>query len=60
MSGSLEEHEPQARIFTAFTSSPKLSLVFLQLVRYKEYMFSISFKNHHDDKKGKQVLYFER
>jgi len=41
----LWEHEPQASAATAFSSSPKLSRVFLQLDRNTEDMFSISFKN---------------
>ena len=37
-------HEPQASVSTAFSSSPKLSQVFLKLDRNTEYMFSIATK----------------
>ena len=47
----LWEYEPQASVFTAFSISPKLSRVFLKLDRNKEYMFSISFRKHHNEKK---------
>ena len=40
----LWEHEPQASVSTAFSSSPKLSRVFVKLDRNTEYMFSISFR----------------
>ena len=47
----LWEHEPQASVSTAFSSSPKFSRVFLQLDRNADYMFSISFRKQHDKKK---------
>ena len=40
----LWEHEPQASVSTAFSSSPKLSRVFLLLDRNTKKMFSISFR----------------
>ena len=50
----LWEHEPQASVSTAFSSSPKLSRVFLYLDRNMENMFSISFRKHGDEKKNKK------
>ena len=47
----LWEHEPQTSVSIAFSSSPKLSRVFLRLDRNTEYMFSISFITHSDEKK---------
>ena len=38
----LWEHEPQASVSTAFSSSPKISGVCLYLDRNTQYMFSIS------------------
>ena len=52
----LWEHEPQVNVSSAFSSSPKLSRVFVQLDRNTEYMFSISFRKHHDEKKEKNLL----
>ena len=52
----LWEHEPQASVFTAFSSSPKLSRVFLYLNRNTKNMFSISFRKHRDEKKEKNFL----
>ena len=52
----LWEHEPQASVSTAFSSSPKLLRVFVQLDRNTEYMFSISFRKHHDKKKKNNLL----
>ena len=52
----LWEHEPQASVFTASSSSPKLSWVFLQLYRNTENMFSISFRKHHDEKRETTCL----
>jgi len=49
----LWEPEPQASVSTAFSSSPKLSQVFVLLNRNTEYMFSISFRKHRDEKKEK-------
>ena len=44
----------------AFTSSPKLSRVFLYLNRNMKNIFSISFRKHHDEKKkGRQFLSFD-
>ena len=40
----LWEHEPQGSVSIAFTSSPKLSRVFVYLDRNTEYMFSTSLK----------------
>ena len=40
----LWEHEPQASVSTAFSSSPKPSRVFLSLDRNTKKMFSISFR----------------
>ena len=47
----LWEHEPQASVSTAFSSSPKLSLD-----RNTEYMFSISFRKHRDEEKENNLL----
>ena len=53
----LWEHEPQASVSTAFSSSAKrLSRVFLQLDRNTEYMFSISFRKHRAEKKENNFL----
>ena len=52
----LWEHEPQASVSTAFSSYPKLSQVFVQLDRNTEYMFSICFRKHHDNKKKENNL----
>ena len=49
----LWEYEPQTSGTTAFSSSPKLSRVFLSLNRNTENMFSISFRKHRNRKKGK-------
>ena len=51
----LWEHEPQASVSTAFSSSPKLSRV-LQLDRNTENMFSISFRKHRDGKEENNLL----
>ena len=45
-----------ASVSTAFSSSPKLSRVFLQLERNTEYMFSISFRKNRDEKKENNLL----
>ena len=51
------KHEPQASVSTAFSSSPKLSRVFLSLSgRNTEYKFSISFRKHRDEKKENSLL----
>ena len=55
----LWEHKPQASVSTAFSSSPKLSRVFLYLNRNTENMFSISFRKNRDEEKEKQLLYFD-
>jgi len=52
----LWEHELQASVSTAFSSSPKLSRVFAQLYRNTEYMFSISYRKHHGKKKEYNLL----
>ena len=52
----LWEHEPQASVSTAFSSSPKLSRVFLNLDRNTENMFSISFRKHRDEKNENNLL----
>ena len=52
----LWDHEPQASVSTAFSSSRKLSQVFVYLARNTEYMFSISLRKHHDDKKENNLL----
>ena len=54
----LWEHEPQASVSTAFSSSPKRSRVFLYLDRNTENMFSISFRKYRDEEKEKQLVYF--
>ena len=43
-------------VSTAFSSSPKLSRVFVQLDRNTEYMFSISFRKQRDEKKENNLL----
>ena len=53
----LWEHEPQVSVSTAFSSSPKLSRLFLELDRNTENMFSISFRKHREEKRGKQLVY---
>ena len=55
----LWEHEPQASVSTAFSSSPKLSRVCVELDRNTEHMFSISFRKQRDEKKGKQLVNFD-
>ena len=50
------EHEPQASVSIAFSSSPKLSRVFLELDRNKENMCSISFRKHRDEKNENNLL----
>ena len=57
----LWEHEPQASVSTAFSSSPKRLRVFrvLLLDRNTENMFSISFRKYHDEEKEKQLVYFD-
>jgi len=56
----LWEHEPQASVSTAFSSSPKLSRVFYNSIEtLTEYMVSISFRKHRDQKKGKQLVNFD-
>ena len=52
----LWEHEPQASVSTAFSISLKLSRVFLKLDRKTDYMFSISFRKHRDEKKENNLL----
>ena len=53
------EHELQASVSTAFSSSPKLSQVFLYLNRDTANMFSfsISFRKHRD-KEGRETTYY--
>ena len=55
----LWEHELQASVSTAFSSSPKLSRVFLLLDRNTENMFSISFRKYRDEKKEKQPVHID-
>ena len=55
----LWEHEAQASVSTAFSSSPKLSQVFLLLDRNTENIFSISFRKYCDEEKEKQLVYFD-
>ena len=55
----LWEHEPQASVSTAFSSSPKLSGVFVQLDRNTEFMFSISFRKQQEKKKEKKLVNFD-
>ena len=55
----LWEHEPQASVSTAFSSSPKLSRVFaVYLDGNTEYMFSIPFRKQRDEKKENNLLTF--
>ena len=53
----LWEHEPQASVSTAFSSSLKLSRVFLLFDRNTENMFSISFRKHRE--KEKELVNFD-
>ena len=53
----LWEHEPQASVSTAFSSSPKVSRVFL-FDRNTENIFSLSFRKYRDEEKEKQLVYF--
>ena len=52
----LWEHELQASVSTAFSSSPKLSQVFLHLNRdtANKFSFSICFRKHRD-KEGRET-----
>ena len=52
----LWEHKPQASVSTSFSSSPKLSRVFVRLDRNTEYMFSISFRKQRNKKKENNLL----
>ena len=52
----LREHKSQASASTAFSSSPKLSRVFLYINRNKENMFSISFRKDRDEKQENNLL----
>ena len=52
----LWEHEPQASVSTASSSSPKLSRVFQKLDSKTENMFSISFRKHRDEKNENNLL----
>jgi len=45
-----------AVVSTAFSSSPKLSRVFVYLDRNTEYMFAISFRNHREKKMENNLL----
>ena len=45
-----------ASVSTAFSSSPKLSRVFLKLDRNTENMFSISFRKYRDEEKRTTCL----
>ena len=50
----LWEHEPQATVSTAFSSSLKLSRVLYNSIETRSACFFISFRKQHDEKKGKQ------
>ena len=52
----LWEHEPEASVSTAFSSSPKVSRVFVWVDKNTEYMFSISFRKHRDEKNENNLL----
>ena len=52
----LWDHEPQGSISTAFSSSPKLSPVFLQLDRDMEVCFQFLLENTRDEKKENNLL----
>ena len=52
----LREQEPQASVSTAFSSSPKLSRVFVYFDRNTGYIFSISFRKQRDEKKENNLL----
>ena len=52
----LWERKPQANVFTAFSSSPKLSRVFLKLDKNTENMFSISFRKYRREEKENKLI----
>ena len=52
----LREQEPQASVSTAFSSSPKLSRVFVYFDRNTGYIFSISLRKQRDEKKENNLL----
>jgi len=52
----LWEHELPVSVSPAFSSSPKLSRVFLELDSNMENMFSISLRKHRDDNKEHNLL----
>ena len=56
VSNELYKHEPQASVSTAFSSSPKLLRVFVELDRNTEFMFSISLRKQSDEKKEQNLL----
>ena len=54
-----KENKPQVRsVSTAYSSSPKLSRVFLLLDRNTENMFSISCRKHGDEENENNLLTF--
>ena len=52
----LYQHELQASVCTAFSSSPKLSRVFVGLDRNTEYMFSVPLRKQRDEKEENNLL----
>ena len=52
----LWEHEPPGSVSPAFSSSSKLSRVFLSLDRNTENMFSISFRKHRNEIKKNSLF----
>lgn len=53
----LWKNELQASVFTPFSSSPKLSRVFLYLDRNTDKMFSFSLRKHCEEKR-QSLVYF--
>ena len=51
----LWEHEPQASVSTAFSSSPNFHECFYNSIETRS-TFSISFRKHHDEKKENSLL----
>jgi len=54
---TLCEQEPQASVSTAFSSSPKLSWVFLELYKNTKNMFSVASRKHCNEKRKTACLF---
>ena len=57
----LREHEPQASVSTAFSSSPKLSRVlsFYNSIETRSTWFLFPLEKKPDEKKGKELVNFD-